>query len=127
MKSIVLFALAIVCFLVGTAVFAASGTNIGGVASNITGNLGAITKLITGGSYVAGIAFGAAGIFKFKAHKDNPTQVPISTGIVYIFLCAALFGLPTLVLVSAKTAFGSGVYSVGSSGVSNFGVNKPTS
>lgn len=55
---------------------AVAGTNIGNVAESITGTLGSVTKLITLLSYLAGLAFSIAAIFKFKQHKDNPTQAP---------------------------------------------------
>ena len=38
---------------------------------------GSIAKAITAGAYVAGFGFGIAAIAKFKAHKDNPTQIHI--------------------------------------------------
>ncbi|HSW70346.1 MAG TPA: hypothetical protein VLH77_00005, partial [Gammaproteobacteria bacterium] len=40
----------------------ASGEGIGTIAANVTGNLSNIAKLITAGSYVAGMAFAVGAI-----------------------------------------------------------------
>ena len=77
-KGLMLLAGAMLCLCAGT-VFAISG--IGSVAANVTSNLTGIAKLITAGAYVAGFGFAVAAIVKFKAHKDNPTQVNISMPI----------------------------------------------
>ena len=55
-----------------------------------------VTKLITAGSYLAGLGFSIGAIMKFKQHKDNPTQVPIGTPVALMFIGAALLFLPTL-------------------------------
>jgi len=80
---------------------------IGTVASNIQGSFDNIAKLITGAAYVAGFGFAVASILKFKAHKDNPTQVPVGTPIVLLFISVALIFLPTLFKVGGQTVFGS--------------------
>ena len=49
---------------------------IGAVATQAKGSLAGLAKLITAGSYVAGMAFAVGAVVKFKAHKDNPTQIP---------------------------------------------------
>lgn len=89
-------------------VFAVSGQGIGGVAANVTSNLGPIAKLITAAAYVAGFGFAVAAIVKFKAHKDNPTQVPISQGIVLLFVGSALIFAPSVFKTSGSTLFTSG-------------------
>ncbi len=78
----------VLCLVIeAIAMAAASGAaGIGAVAGNVTGNLANIAKLITAGSYVAGFGFAVAGIAKFKAYKDNPTQVPISMPIALLLL-----------------------------------------
>jgi hypothetical protein len=81
---------------------ATSDINIGDVAESITDSFDALTKLITAGSYVAGFAFMITAIMKFKAHKDNPTQIPIGTPIALVFIAAALVLLP-LILDHAGT------------------------
>lgn len=78
----------------------------GGVPTNLT-NIGSVAKLITGASYVAGLAFSIGAIMKFKAHKDNPTQTPISTPIVLLFVAAALLFIPAIFSSTGVTLFES--------------------
>lgn len=119
MKKVILGMLALSCFTVGTVALAAVSGGIGTVAQNVTSNLGAIAKLITAASYVAGMAFAVGAIVKFKAHKENPTQIPIGTPIALLFVGAALIFIPSVFKVTGQTLGLSGVGGV--SGVSSFG------
>lgn len=89
-----------------------SEPNVGTVAENIEDSFTNLTKLITAGSYLAGLGFSIGAITKFKQHKDNPTQVPIGTPIALVFIAAALLFLPTILSVTGVTMFGSGGGSV---------------
>ncbi len=110
--------LSVICitFLFSTSVFAAGsaggGTSpansIGAVADTVIKSFASLAKLITAVAYVAGMGFAIGAIMKFKAHKDNPTQVPIGTPIALIFIAAALIFLPTIFTVAGATLFGSG-------------------
>ena len=84
----------------------AISTTIGGMASSITKSFGQLAKLITAGSYVAGLAFSIGAIMKFKQHKDNPTQIPIGTPVALVFIAAALLFLPTILNIAGTTMFG---------------------
>lgn len=88
---------------------AAAGGNltIGGMASSITSSFSSLTKLVTAGSYLAGLGFSIGAIMKFKQHKDNPTQIPIGTPIALVFIAAALLFLPSILGVTGATMFGS--------------------
>jgi len=86
---------------------AAGNLTIGGMASSITGSFESLTKLITAGSYLAGLGFSIGAIMKFKQHKDNPTQIPIGTPIALVFIAAALLFLPSILGVTGATMFGS--------------------
>lgn len=86
---------------------AAGATTIGGMASSIYGSFTQLAKLITAGSYLAGLAFAISAIMKFKQHKDNPTQIPIGTPIALVFIAAALLFLPSILGVAGQTMFGS--------------------
>lgn len=101
-----LIALAVLglCALVGEA--AAGQTTLGTMASSMTGSFTKVAKLITAGSYLAGLGFSIGAIMKFKQHKDNPTQVPIGTPIALVFIAAALLFLPTILSVTGSTMFG---------------------
>ena len=90
------------------AVFADAGQAIGlaEVAQNITNGMENLVKLITAASFVMGFGFAAAAILKFKAHKDNPAQIPIGTPIALLFIAAALIYLPSLYTAIGETVFG---------------------
>ena len=87
---------------------AGSSMTVGNMASQITGSFENLTKLITAGSYLAGLGFSIGAIMKFKQHKDNPTQIPIGTPIALVFIAAALLFLPSILGVTGSTMFGSG-------------------
>lgn len=123
MKRVTLVLLALSCMLIGTASLAAV-SGIGSVATTVTGNLAAIARLITAASYVAGMAFAVGAIVKFKAHKDNPTQIPIGTPIALLFVGAALIFIPTVFKVSGATLFGGSGAVAGVSGIASFGATK---
>ena len=103
-KGLIYFVVALLCMCTGTA-FAVSG--VGSVATSVIGNLGPIARLITAGSYVAGFGFAVAAIVKFKAHKDNPTQIAISMPIALLFVAAALIGIPSVFKTTGSTLFGA--------------------
>lgn len=84
----------------------ANNDNLGQIASNITGSFGNLAKLITAGAYMAGIGFVMASMLKFKAHKDNPTQIPIGTPIALLFVGSALIFLPHIFIIAGYTIFG---------------------
>ncbi|KTD56369.1 IcmD (DotP) [Legionella santicrucis] len=85
---------------------AAGDMSVGDMASEITSSFTNLTKLITAGSYLAGLAFSIAAIMKFKQHKDNPTQIPIGTPIALVFIAAGLLFLPSILGVTGTTMFG---------------------
>ena len=79
---------------------------LGDVAGNVTQSLGNVAKLIVAGSYVAGIGFALMGLLKFKAHKDQPQQVPLSQPIVLIAIAACLIYLPSVIKMAGTTLWG---------------------
>jgi intracellular multiplication protein IcmD len=103
----------------GPAAYAAI-SGIGSVAATAKTNLGDIAKLITAGSYVAGMAFGVGAVVKFKAHKDNPTQVHIGQPIALLFVGASLMFIPTVFKASGGTLFATSGLQAGISGISSF-------
>ncbi len=98
----------------------ADNQNLGGVATTVIANFGEIAKLITAGSYIAGMGFFIGAILKFKAHKDNPTQIPVGTPIALIFIAAALLFLPSIFGTVGGTLFSGGGTTAGVSGITNF-------
>ncbi len=105
-KSLVWLVGAVCCFCAG-AVFAAAQSGIAAIAGNVVSNLSGVAKLITAGSYVAGFGFAVAAIVKFKAHKDNPTQQPLSAAIALLFVAAALIFIPAVFRSTGITLFGN--------------------
>ena len=89
-----------------TSLALADDDNLGKVASTITSSFSQLAKLITAGAYMAGIGFCMASMLKFKAHKDNPTQIPIGTPIALLFIGAALIFLPNIFKIAGYTVFG---------------------
>lgn len=87
--------------------FADQVTTFGGMAGKITDSFAGVVKLITAGSYIAGIGFSLGAIMKFKQHKDNPTQIPIGTPISMVFIAAALLFFPTVLSLSGMSIFGT--------------------
>jgi intracellular multiplication protein IcmD len=122
-KIMLLAAGSIACLCVGTVALAAT-SGIGGVAAQVTSNLSNVAKFVTAASYVAGMAFAIAAVLKFKAHKDNPTQVTISMGISLLFVSAALIFLPAVFQASGGTLFGASGTVAGVSGITTFGASK---
>lgn len=91
---------------ISTAIFAAA-QDIGQLASNVTGTMQSVGTLLGAASYVAGFGLTIAAIFKFKAHKDNPTQVPLGTPIALLAIGIALIFLPSVVTTGGQTIFGA--------------------
>jgi len=121
MKKAILGLLVVGGLTLGTVAFAAI-SGIGSVAQQVTSNVAQLAKLVTAAAYVIGMALAVAAIVKFKAHKDNPTQIPIGTPIALLFVAAALIFAPTVFRVSGSTLFGSSGQVGGVSGVTSFGI-----
>jgi intracellular multiplication protein IcmD len=91
-------------FYAGTAA-AADYSNIGTIASGITGSFKGISQLIIAAAFLAGLGFAMAAILKFKAHRDNAQQVPIGAPIALLFVAAALMFLSTVYGSMGATVF----------------------
>lgn len=92
------------------------GKTIGEVAANVTNSLDQVAKLISGASFVAGVGFALAGMVKFKAHKDQPQQVPLSAAIVLLAVGAGLIFLPSVIKSAGQTLFGGSQTQGGATG-----------
>ena len=105
------FGALIALYFLSSLAFAGSGASdgsLGDVAGTVTDSMTNVAKLITAASYVAGIGFAMMGMLKLKAHKDNPTQVPLSQPIVLLCIAAGLVFLPNLISTGGATIWGSG-------------------
>ncbi len=101
------FSALLALFFVSEIAFGA-GQTVGDVAEHVTGSMKGLQKLLGAAAYIAGLGFGIAGMMKFKAHKDNPTQVPLSQPITLILIAAGLVFLPSLISTAGTTIFSDG-------------------
>ena len=84
-----------------------SETGIAGIANSVSSNLSAVAKLISQVAFVAGLGFFVSAVFKFKQHKDNPTQVPIGTPMSMLAISAALMFMGNFITPLGQTLFSS--------------------
>ena len=87
--------------------FAQQKQTIGSVFKRMTKPLKAFDGLIIKIAYAAGVGFAIASVFKFKQHKDNPTQVPITNGIALLMIGMLMVFLPNMIAPTAQSMFGT--------------------
>jgi intracellular multiplication protein IcmD len=129
-KNFWLFVLKTVAFLIASIgsllyivqAFAANATGIGGLTTSITSSFEGVGKLMIATAYVAGIGFTIAAIFKFKQHRDNPTQIPIGTPIALLAVGIVLIFLPGIIKPAGETIFGANAQNA-AGGFTGGGVN----
>ncbi|MCH8621271.1 hypothetical protein [Undibacterium sp. TS12] len=85
---------------------ATSAQSIGDVAMNASKSINGVQVMIQGACYMAGVALAGGSMFKFKAHKDNPQQTPLSTPIVMLAVAAGLLYLPSLMTSAGQSLWG---------------------
>lgn len=85
---------------------ASSAQSIGDVALNASKSINGVQVMIQGACYMAGVALAGGSMFKFKAHKDNPQQTPLSTPIVMLAVAAGLLYLPSLMSSAGQSLWG---------------------
>lgn len=82
--------------------------------------------LIVGTAFIAGICFFVAAIFKFKQHKDNPSQITIGTPFAMVAISVALIFLPGFIKPAGESLFGEESMSAGVTGsITELPGNKP--
>lgn len=118
-KKMTLFLVCVSLFFLSDTAYATAVT-LGSIASHVTSAMSNLAKLVTALSYVAGFGFAAAGVLKFKAHKDNPTQIPLSAAVMLLFVGIALIFLPAIFGATGKTLFNSTSDVGGVGGVTTF-------
>ena len=89
----------------------AYAVTVNDIADNIIGQLGAAKDLVIYGAYSAGLGFLVATFYKFKQHKDNPTQVPIGNPITMLAIAVLLLFLGNLIQPIGETLFGNPITS----------------
>ena len=93
----------------------AEDKTLGSMAGLLVGQFTEIGALMIGTAYIAGIGFGISAIFKFKQHKDNPTQVPVGTPFALLAISVLLVFLPSIYKPAGQSIFGTGDDLVGGS------------
>lgn len=79
---------------------------VGDMAVNLDSNLDSVEQLIIASAQVAGVGFTVASIFKFKQHKDNPTQVQIGAPLSLLLIGIFLSFLPGFFEPAVKSVYG---------------------
>ena len=87
--------------------------------------MGDVAALITAAAYVAGIGFAMMGLLKLKAHKDNPTQVPLSQPLTLLIIAAGLVFMPSLIKTAGSTIW-TGKEASGTTGGAGSGAEHST-
>ena len=76
------------------------------LADNVVAQIDSIATLMIALSYVSGVGFAISAIYKFKQHKDNPTQVPVTNAFAILAVSVLLVFLPGLFKPAARSVFG---------------------
>ena len=102
-----------------TMTFADDPVTISSIASNMQDTVKYAVEIMSSVALACGIVLMVIGILKFKAHKDQPTQIPLSTGLMYLCVGAALTMVPILIPTfnSALTGQSDTVSKVSGSGM----------
>lgn len=95
---------------------ASGGGGLAKIATTVTGSFESIGKLMIAVAYLAGIGFVLASLFKFKQHKDNPTQIPLGTPLAMLVIGVILIFLPLIITPAGETIFGGGAKAGGFKG-----------
>lgn len=85
------------------AAFAADGQTLGGVIRNVFASTSGVPDLFAAFSYLFGLILGIWGIFKLKAHVENPNQVEIWDPMKRFLAGGAFFALPFVLTVVQNT------------------------
>lgn len=86
---------------------AAQNGNLSALIMGVTVQVMTIARLLSTVSYVTGVGFALNGILQFKAHKENPQQIPLSKPVVTIIVAACLLFLPSVLGIAGTSLFGS--------------------
>lgn len=76
---------------------------ISDVSTELQTQLGSLPQLFTSASYVMGVGFTIAGLFKLKEYVDDPTSGNMKNALIRLALGALLILLPFVIQTSAQT------------------------
>lgn len=92
-------------------IFATAATeqaNMGTMAVNVSKSLIQVIQLAFNVSYFMGAVLFISGLFYFHKNGQQPNQGHMKTGIITLFVGAALLALPTIIETAIVTAFVEG-------------------
>ena len=81
--------------------------NMAEFTKTVTGTFQSLGKIMLFAASISGLGFAIMGLLKFKAYKDNPAQIPLSTPIILIAVSSGLLFLPTVAMISGSGIFGT--------------------
>lgn len=87
-------ATALLLLMAAFTLHAANQTTVGGAASNVNSVLFMVAGLIEAILYIAAVAMFVSAAMKYRIHRQNPQQIPISTPITELVLAIILGCLP---------------------------------
>lgn len=87
---------------------AALAASVGTLAEDWGGSVSAIQVLLVLGAALVGLGMMAAGAMQLKKHGENPQQVPLNKGLIFLASGALLFGLSATSETMLDTVFGEG-------------------
>lgn len=88
-------------------VWAENYNDIKSISQGLSVQIHSLKMLLLQVALICGIGFSLAGMVKFKAHKDNPTQVALSVPVTLLLIGAGLVFLPNIIDASGRSIFGS--------------------
>lgn len=89
--------LTVILSILGFSAFAAGAdVSAGQVASNTSDILETVTDIIVAVLYIAAMGVFVSATMKYRIHRQNPQQVPLSTPVTEFILAIVLAALPTV-------------------------------
>jgi intracellular multiplication protein IcmC len=73
---------------------AQAGSKLSDVIKNFQMSFGSFQNILSTVAWLSGAFLGAAAVFKFKDHVDNPMQTPLSMGVKRMIAGGAMLSLP---------------------------------
>ncbi|HBC3481118.1 TPA: hypothetical protein KDY88_002571 [Vibrio parahaemolyticus] len=97
---------AVILTAIATSISFAAG--VGELAQGWGETATALQVLLVIGAALVGLGMMAAGGMQLKKHGENPQQVPLNKGLIFLAAGALLFGLSATSTTMLDTIFGTG-------------------
>jgi len=93
-------------FFCPTLSWAGERLNLSEATTKLTGVVGSLSSLALAIAFICGLGFVISSMMKFKKHKDNPQQMPLSTPVTELCLGVALLFIPAISKIAGYSVFG---------------------